>query len=400
LILLQDNGILFRIQGRLFEKMTTDYFFTLGKIVEGAANGDSPKVLAYGEQLAKKLEENGEAEAAKRIRTILERSEAAKLTLARLDQRRNGAAPVPVDSESRLPTADEEYIGRNGEAEAFLPPSVEKAVGRFLTFFRAADRLVASGVGVSASMLIYGPPGCGKTQLARFIAKELELPLITARTDGLISSYLGSTAKNLRQLFEHAMSRPCVLFLDEFDALAKMRDDAREMGELKRVVISLLQNIDAMGKDHVLLAATNHQHLLDPAIWRRFAYKVQLNEPDADLRKRMLQKFFGAFGDEELIQAIAALSDGMNGAQLRQVAEECVRIAILADQKKVPIRDAVLTILAANPDASANGSLAEQLKTMRNLDRKLFTQVRLAEIFDISQAQVSKLLKGGVTSDE
>src|SRR4029077_10470965 len=107
------------------------------------------------------------------------------------------------------------------------------------------------------SLLIYGPPGCGKTQLARHVAEELHLPLLTARVDTIVSSYLGNTSKNIRSLFEHAMARPCVLFLDEFDAIAKLRDDQHELGELKRVVISLLQNIDALDSSITLIPATD-----------------------------------------------------------------------------------------------------------------------------------------------
>ena len=174
-----------------------------------------------------------------------------------------------------------------------LTAAVQERIARFLDYFRAADRLFASGVSVSPTMLLYGSPGTGKTLVARFIASELGMPLIVSRADGLISLYLGSTAKNLRLLFEHAAARPCVLFLDEFDSLAKMRDDSHELGELKRVVISLLQNIDASRREHILLAATNHEHLLDRAVWRRFAYKLQADLPGKEERTAMLEMFLG-----------------------------------------------------------------------------------------------------------
>jgi SpoVK/Ycf46/Vps4 family AAA+-type ATPase len=376
--------------------MLRDYIFDVAKIVEGATNSDLPKVASYARQLADRLEAAGEAEAAKRIRRILQGSKAGTLGTAKGGPGAPSVAPrpLPVDTESRLPVADEEHPGQ-GEVKVFLSQENERVVQQFLTFFRAAGRLVAHGVGVSPSMLLYGPPGCGKTQLTRYIAGELGLPLLTARSDSLISSYLGSTSKNLRQLFDHAASRPCVLFLDEFDSLAKMRDDDRELGELKRVVISLLQNIDALGTDHVLVAATNHEHLLDPAVWRRFQYKLRLAEPDAPGREEMLRVFFGGFASEKLVELVAVISDGMTGAQLKQVAEDCVRAAVLEEKTQVTEPNAIRATLAANPKTSqlATGSLADQLKALRAIDKKQFSQPKLAAMFGVSQTWVSALLR-------
>ena len=108
---------------------------------------------------------------------------------------------------------------------------------------------------------------------------KTKLPLATARLDGLISSLLGSTAKNIRKIFDYASKQECVLFLDEFDVIAKVRDDKNEMGELKRVVNSLLQNIDMFSPDSIIIAATNHHELLDPAVWRRFNKVLLIDKP-------------------------------------------------------------------------------------------------------------------------
>ena len=162
---------------------------------------------------------------------------------------------------------------------------------RDFTIYQNADKLHSLGINVSNSLLLYGPPGCGKTKCAYLFAKQLNLPLVIARLDSLISSYLGTTAKNIRSLFEFAQKMPCVLFLDEFDAIAKARDDTNELGELKRVVNSLLQYIDAMSKDSLILAATNHDQLFDPAIWRRFDYKLEIELPDREAVAELITLF-------------------------------------------------------------------------------------------------------------
>jgi hypothetical protein len=374
-----------------------DYLFDLGKIVEGALGSDREKVIAYVEQLRGRLEKDGYEDAAKRLEQLVRVGQAKTVSLARATGGVSGqeTGRLPVDSESRFPMADLEVL-RPGEVQIFLPEVTSASVGQFLRFVRAADRLVANGVGVSPSMLIFGPPGCGKTHLARYIAAELDLPLVTARTDSLISSYLGSTSKNVRALFEHAMSRPCVLFLDEFDALGKMRDDSRELGELKRVVISLLQNIDAMRGDHVLLAATNHEHLLDPAIWRRFTYRVHLKAPDADARRNILTSTLGTFGDEELLKLLVPLTEGLSGADCREIAEESVRLALVNDLDRIDphhLSEAVLRRRAGGAKLLSK-SVRDQVRGLRRMLPADVTQSHIGQLVGLSQAQVSKLLKG------
>ncbi len=361
------------------------------KIVDGAVNADRAKVIAYTEQLAGKLEREGDGRAAARMRRALLQGKMQQLSPAR-------AAPglrLPVDSESRMSLADEEVFERDQTVDIFLEPDVESTVEEFLNYVTAADQLIAQGVGISPTLLAHGPPGCGKTELGRHVAARLGLPLLTARTDSLISSYLGSTAKNLRMLFEHAMSRPCVLFLDEFDAVAKLRDDRHELGELKRVVVSLLQNIDALDSNTVLLAATNHEHLLDPAIWRRFAYRVRIERPVPGVREKLFRKFLDSFATEKEVTLFAALSEGLTGAEIRQIADDAKRTAILAGRSKVDGADVLRrTIRIRAPEHLANGTeLSKSLRGLRDLDEKVFTYRRLAELFGVSVGHVSNLLK-------
>jgi len=361
------------------------------KIVEGAVNADRNKVVAYTEQLATKLEGEGEERAAARLRRAILQGRAQQLSPARATPGQR----LPVDSESRMALADEEVFADGQAVDVFLEPDVSATVEEFLRYVTAADRLIAQGVGISPSMLAYGPPGCGKTELGRHVAARLGLPLLTARTDSLISSYLGSTAKNLRMLFEHAMSRPCVLFLDEFDAVAKLRDDRHELGELKRVVVSLLQNIDALDSQTVLLAATNHDHLLDPAIWRRFAYRVRLDRPSSEARGKLFRRFLGTFAEEKELAVFVAASETLTGADVRQITEDAKRTAILDGCTRVDEGDVLRRIVRARlPQFVAHGvDLAQTLRALRDLDEKVFTYRRLADMFGVSVGHVSNLLK-------
>ncbi len=124
----------------------------------------------------------------------------------------------------RLALADEDSIDPK-EYPVVLEKATAARIEEFISFVKNADELEAHGVGLSPSLITYGPPGTGKTQLARYIAGRLAMPLVTARADTLISSFLGSTSKNLRTLFDHVSRRHCILFLDEIDAFAKLRDD-------------------------------------------------------------------------------------------------------------------------------------------------------------------------------
>ncbi|MBS1842621.1 MAG: ATP-binding protein [Acidobacteria bacterium] len=336
------------------------------------------------------MEAAGERKAADRVRRAAAGANgtASPVTTAGLLSAVDGR--IPVDTESRLSLADETVISTD-ETEIYLDSPAKGQVEEFLGYVLAADRLVEEGVGIAPSLLMYGPPGCGKTELAKFIASRVKLPLVTARVDTLVSSFLGSTSKNLRMLFDHASSRPCVLFLDEFDAIAKLRDDRQELGELKRVVVSLLQNIDSVQGQTILLAATNHEHLLDPAIWRRFAFRIRIELPKEETRRKIFERFLGPYALRSL-DRFAAASEGISGSDIRQVCEAARRSAVVHGQDAVSESDVLRRLLLRTLDGESL-SVPELVVKAKSTLPRVYTHRILASMLDMSPGNVTHILK-------
>lgn len=162
-----------------------------------------------------------------------------------------------------------------------LSEQIRSACTELIEEQNRSDLLRSYGLEPRHRVLLYGPPGNGKTSLAEALANALALPLLVVRYETLIGSFLGETSQRLKSVFDYARRRHCVLFFDEFDAVAKERGDVHESGEIKRVVNSLLMQIDDLPSSVVVVVASNHSELLDRAVWRRFQLKLELTIPDS-----------------------------------------------------------------------------------------------------------------------
>lgn len=189
------------------------------------------------------------------------------------------ALPVDVDTRFQLLRVEEHP---NLHHEPVFSQEVERQIQRLVGERTHIDVLLEQDLHPTKSAIFTGPPGVGKTMAARWIAKTLGRPLLILDLAAVMSSYLGRTGTNLRHVLDYAKSMDCVLLLDELDAVAKRRDDQSEIGELKRLVTVLIQEIDDWPSSGLLLAATNHSELLDPAIWRRFEMMIKFPMPNPD----------------------------------------------------------------------------------------------------------------------
>lgn len=238
--------------------------------------------------------------------------------------------------------------------KVILPNNQRKILEQVISEQKNAVNLLKHNMVPINRVLLCGPPGCGKTMTAYALGHELNLPIAYVRLDGLVSSYLGQTSTNLRKVFDAVKTQRIILFLDEFDAIAKKRDDSNELGELKRVVTTLLQNFDNMPPNVFLIAATNHEHLLDPAIWRRFNITITLELPNEEQRKCLIKNGLKKYEIDNKIdtQTLAKVSEGFNGAQIEELMISAAKKHLVEGDLKT---EDIMTILIQQKTKFSDG---------------------------------------------
>ena len=205
----------------------------------------------------------------------------------------NGTSLIAQNSSQLI----HEIIPKKKLTELILSQDTIKLCQEIAQEHQRVDLLHSYNLEPRNRLLLVGPPGNGKTSLAEAIAESLMVPLLVVRYESIVGSYLGETAVRLKRLFEYAATRKCVLFFDEFETLGKERGDTHETGEIKRVVSTLLLQIDALPSYAVTICATNHPELLDRAVWRRFQVRIMLPTPT----RSQLTEWFTNFSNKHKI---------------------------------------------------------------------------------------------------
>lgn len=246
-----------------------------------------------------------------------------------------GSEILPRDKERELPLVDIRKPVRS-LSDILLKEKTREQLQRVLEEYSKAELLRVHGLRPKTKLLFCGPPGCGKSLCAEIIASEVQIPLLYIRFDAIISSYLGETAANLRKVFDYANRGRWVVVFDEFDAIGKSRTDATEHGEIKRVVNSFLQLLDGFEGESLIIAATNHERLLDKALWRRFDEVLFFSRPTYSEARTLLIMKLKNFPQRGInLSQTAKKLVGFSHADIEWVCLDAVKSAIVQDRDTV-----------------------------------------------------------------
>ncbi len=310
------NGTLLR---RLFKAISAD---------------DKESLELLSKKIIEEEEKLGHSNLAKELNEILERTkvvrpvngQASNSTLNTLPQNKR-------HNESLLKVIERDQL----RFHMVLSYQEEQRLQRIEQEFAARARLAKFNLHPRKKILLYGPPGCGKTMAAERLAWNIGLPLHKVRFDTLISSYFGETSSNLRAVFELSRRSPCVLLLDECDTIAKSRESGQDVGEVSRIVNMLLMLLDEYDSQGLLVATTNLEGTLDKAIYRRFDDIIEFTRPTKEQIERLLRSTLSVLRSSPAVNwaQIVEKLNGFSSASVVKVAENAAKISILYGEGEI-----------------------------------------------------------------
>ncbi|EPB0665602.1 AAA family ATPase [Vibrio parahaemolyticus] len=312
------------------------------------------------------------------------------------------STPLPVDKETGTPLVEVTFpidLKEFDRLHAFNA-DITQAIDGITSEWEFAEKLRKNGVQPSYSCLFFGKPGTGKTELAKYLAAKLSLPLVSARLDSLLSSYLGTSSRNIATLFEFVEKYNCVLLLDEFDAIAKYRDDSKEVGEIKRVVNTLLQCLDRRKEQGIVVATTNHESLLDPAVWRRFQNKIRVVVPNSETRIKVIKAYLSPMTlEESQLDFLNLILTDFSPADIKNCIEFIKRFTIINESNSVDLYKSIRSYFFINANFTneiVNTLVNEDEKELAKLLRNEinYSNKELSELFGKNKSTISRWMKG------
>ena len=226
------------------------------------------------------------------------------------------------------------------DASPVLSADTRDRIDRLISEHKQRERLAVHGLAPKKKVLFWGPPGCGKTMTASLIASELQMPLGILNLPSIVSSLFGGTSTQLKSVFDLAESQRIVILLDEFDTLAKERDDDRDIGESKRIVNTLLQLMERFSSSRsVIIAATNHQYALDEAVWRRFDDVVHFPLPTEQQRQVLLRQLLSGVRYAGSVLDSSKAMQGLSHADISKITTEALRTMVLESRERLNLAD-------------------------------------------------------------
>jgi SpoVK/Ycf46/Vps4 family AAA+-type ATPase len=305
-------------------------------ILESHVEGDSSNLYSTALQAAAREAELGHSKVAAKLRELVEKGrsrEGSSSTATPIAQPKGELANLVAVTYPRI------------RANAMILPSDRRdRMERFLLEQAHHQKLRSHNLTPRRKLLLLGPPGSGKTMTASVIAGELRLPLFTILLEGVITKFMGETAQKLRVIFEAMTRSKGVYFFDEFDAIGARRNAGNDVGEIRRILNSFLSLLENDQSDSIIIAATNHPELLDPALFRRFDDVLEYKPPSRDeIRKLMRTQLIG-FRPEVTWDTLVDYAEGLSYADVVRATQEAAKSAILGDRASVTesdIRDAI-----------------------------------------------------------